>query len=476
MSPLFAAIAHGCAAEREEETFVELYWPRIAHGEAYFATRKLGLYGQELAVLANFFETPFTAPSPRLTADHRGLILNLGGFRLRALGRLEDAVATMRAAIGAHIEEQNWEEAALDSGNLSELLVTIGSLSGAEGAIAAGEAAAFFADRSGVARRRIVDRTTHSDALLQAGALAPAGALLREAEALQKERESRLPRLYSLQGYRTCDLLLARGRAAEAAARIRQIQTDWAKRPGWRSSVLRDALYETAAARAALAANPSHKPALLECAARSAEAVAALRRANDEDYFPRGLLAHAEALWRCGDADAAGDPLSEAEDIAARGPMPLYLTQAHLLRARIALAGQGAADARPYRDRAAALIGKHGYGRAVPELAVLDAEIACAANAPAREAAIAAALTAAGGEPYHDARTGRTISGGWFGLLPRLEAILPPSHAGLAQLQAARDAYNAERDDYLRSTLAKDVEGYDPEGDPIAAYLAKRDN
>jgi hypothetical protein len=78
------------------------------------------------------------------------------------------------------------------------------------------------------------------------------------------------------------------------------------------------------------------------------------------------------------------------------------------------------------------------------------------------------------GEPWHDERTGRTISGGWFGLLPRLEAILPAGHAGLAQLQAARDAYNAERDDYLRTTLAKDVAGYDPARDPIAAYLAGR--
>ena len=106
---------------------------------------------------------------------------------------------------------------------------------------------------------------------------------------------------------------------------------------------------------------------------------------------------------------------------------------------------------------------------------MLDAELAMRRKrARTRTSAIAAALTAVAGEPYHDARTGRTISGGWFGLLPRLEAILPPSHAGLAQLQAARDAYNAERDDYLRSTLAKDVEGYDPASDPIAAYLAGR--
>ena len=75
------------------------------------------------------------------------------------------------------------------------------------------------------------------------------------------------------------------------------------------------------------------------------------------------------------------------------------------------------------------LIEKHGYGGAV-ELAVLDAEIASAANAPEREAAVATALAAIAGEPYRDARTGLTISGGWFGLLPRLEAILPADHAG----------------------------------------------
>ena len=153
--------------------------------------------------------------------------------------------------------------------------------------------------------------------------------------------------------------------------------------------------------------------------------------------------------------------------------MPLFMTQAHLLRARIALGQGDFAAAREKRDAAAALIAKHGYGAARPELAVLDAELAIAANSADADEAIAAALAAVAGEPHHDARTGRTVSGGWFGLLPRLEAILPRSHAGLAQLQAARDAYNAERDDYLRSTLAKDVEGYDPADDPIDAYLAR---
>ena len=190
MNPLFSAIAHGCAAEREAETFAEVYWPRIARGNEDFAAKKLGLYGQELAALASFFETPFAKPSPRLSAGDRALALNLAGFRLRALGRLEDAAEPMRAVVDwIGCNWATWKDAAIDAGNLSELLVTIGRLSGEDGAVAAGEAAVAFADRSGDAFQRMVMRTTHADALFQAGNLARAGALFREAEALQKEKQ-----------------------------------------------------------------------------------------------------------------------------------------------------------------------------------------------------------------------------------------------------------------------------------------------
>ena len=73
------------------------------------------------------------------------------------------------------------------------------------------------------------------------------------------------------------------------------------------------------------------------------------------------------------------------------------------------------------------------------------------------------------GEPWHDERTGITIDGGWWGLLPRLELLLSPDDPRVAELRAARDAYNAERDAYLRSTLV--VEDYHSADDSIAAYL-----
>ena len=80
MMPLFASIAHGCAADREDETFDEVYHPRTARGSQNFAMTKLGLYGQSLAALACFFDAPFAKPSPRLSAARRALALN--GARL----------------------------------------------------------------------------------------------------------------------------------------------------------------------------------------------------------------------------------------------------------------------------------------------------------------------------------------------------------------------------------------------------------
>jgi hypothetical protein len=466
MTPLFAAVAHGCAAEREAETFAEVYSPRIGRGNEYFAAKKLGLYGQELAA---FFETPFTKPSRRLSPGYQAVALNLAGAYLRALGRLEDAAEPMRAAAELPIVTEEWERASSGFGTLSELLLTIGRLAGDDGAVSAAKEAVVFADRSGDAFLRMGLRTTHADASAQSGRLVRSEALFCEAEALQKEWQPNLPRLYALQGSRYCDLLLARGRAAEAASRAEyMIARSLADAM---TPTLTVALEIMTQARAVLAEAPLSAPASADCAERSKQALTALRRANNEDDLPRGLLAHAEALWRCGDAKAADDPLREAETIAARGPMPLFMAQAHLLRARITLSQNNLAAAKAKCDAALELIQRHGYGRAAPEAAVLTAEIACAENAANRVAAIAAAVTAIRGEPYHDERTGISIDGGWWGFLPRLELLLPADDPRLADLRDARDTYNAERDAYLRSTLACDVKDYHPANDPIAAYL-----
>ena len=116
-------------------------------------------------------------------------------------------------------------DAAITAGNLSELQLTLGEVAEA---IALAEQSVEYADRSGDAFQRMASRTTLADARHQAGERARAEALFQEAERLQAERQPEYPRLYSLQGYRYCDLLLDLGRHAEVRDRAAQTLRDGA--------------------------------------------------------------------------------------------------------------------------------------------------------------------------------------------------------------------------------------------------------
>ena len=444
MAPVFRAISHGTAADRHDEVFQEVYVPRIQRGHTKYDLLDLGLFDQDLAALAGFFEVPFKTPSPRLSPSRQALALASASFALSAAGRVEDAIAPVRAGSQLQAGMGDIRNAGLGFGNLSELLIAAGWVTGEEGAVAAGEQAVAFAERSGDAFARMACSTSHAYALHQAGEMAHAEVLFRDAEALQKIRQPDLPSLYSLAGSYYCSLLLARGRTTEAAARAEYAAAT--------AMLSRRASHDAAfaqldQARIALAETPAFVPAPPDCALRTQIALSAFRQANREDHLCRGLLTHAEAVWRRADASAASEPLREAETIAKRGQMPLFLADAHLLRARIQRSeGSGA---RTCRDQAAALIERHGYGCGAVELALLDAEIACSEKAEDRGAAIAAAIQAIRGEPYRDERTGVAIDGGWWGLLPRLEALLSADDPSLAELRLARDKYNDERDAYL---------------------------
>jgi hypothetical protein len=143
------------------------------------------------------------------------------------------------------------------------------------------------------------------------------------------------------------------------------------------------------------------------------------------------------------------EPLREAQAMAKLGPMPLHLADARQLKARIELSEGQIARACTHRDQASVLIDGHGYGRGAICLAVLDAEIAYAGNMRNREGIITAAIRAVRGDPYYDDHSRANIGGGWWNLLPRLEALRPEDDFELAKLRLARDNYNDERDAHL---------------------------
>ena len=213
LQPLYQAVAHGCQAGLQQEARAQgLPRPHPARAAKHYSTKKLGAFGSDLGAVACFFETPWSRVSPALTEADQAWLLNEAAFRLRALGRLTEALEPMRVVWRMDVKRRDWKTPPSAASNLSELELTLGEVAGAVGDA---EQSVTYADRSGDAFQRMGKRTTHADALHQAGRRAEAEARFREAEQMQAERQPEYPLLYSLQGFRYCDLLLA---APERAA------------------------------------------------------------------------------------------------------------------------------------------------------------------------------------------------------------------------------------------------------------------
>ena len=364
LAPLYAAVAHGCAAGRHQEAFREVYRPRIRRGNEAYSIRKLGAFGSELAAVSSFFETPWSKVAGVLPDGIPAWLLSEAGFCLRALGRLREAAEPMEAAVKTSLASENWVEASRQTGNLSELHLTRGDV---KAAVEYGRRSVEYADRSGDGFQRMAMRTTHADAEHQAGRPEAAEKLFREAERLQQESQPEYPLLYGPAGYQFCDLLLAQGQAAEAQRRATQT-LEWVTQQNW---LLDIALDHLTLGRAALALGD-----LTETVEHLNQAVDGLRAAGTQDHQPRGPLARAELHRRQRDFDPARRDLHEAEKIARRGEMRLHLADFHLESARLALAESDPAAARQHLDKARQLVAETGYHRRDPDLDEIAAQLA----------------------------------------------------------------------------------------------------
>lgn len=432
LQPLYQAVAHGCLAGRQQDACDKVYFTRILRGNEAYSGKILGAIGADLGAIGAFFEEPWSRLSPKLSTPDQAWLLNEAAFSLRALGRLTEAVEPMRVSGEMYVSASNWKGAAVVYGNLSKLEVTSGLLSAAE---ADGRRAIKFADRSEDAFQKLSRRAIAADALHQVGKRTESEALFAEVERMQAEHQPEFPLLYSLQGFFYADLLSA---PAELAAWQTATGLPQAKRVGAesRNSTCRSDLasascdeanrratqtlqwgityglglldialdYLTLARaqlyRALLAANsapPETTPISLggqtgrtaslipKLKSDVSTALAKLRQANNLDHLPQALLT--AALYAgavAGQIEEAQDYLNEAQTIAERGPMPLYLADVHLHRARlfgklpeeVRRAKFPEIDPRAELAEARRLIEKHGYWRRKEELE--DAEAAAA--------------------------------------------------------------------------------------------------
>ncbi len=367
MTPLFAAVTYGCAAGRHRQAFEDVYRRRILRGNEHFSWKKLGVFGADLAALAGFFETPWRRPVAGLPEAAQGFVLNQAGLYLRALGRFQEAAEPMQAGLQAAISLGNWKNAAQAATNLSELYLTIGDL---PQALEFARQSVSLADRSGDEFRRKSDRTTLADARHQAGQAEEAEAAFRQAEEMQKQWQPEYPILYSLSGFRYCDLLLGQGKPQEVKERA-------ARTIEWEDGRLLDiALDNLSLGRAWLLQS---RQAGADDYGQAAEflqrAVDGLRQAGTMNYLPRGLLARAELRRVRGEYQRARTDLDEAQRIAERCEMGLHLCDCHLEWTRLCLAQGDPTLAREHWAMAKAMVERMGYHRRDREVNELAAQL-----------------------------------------------------------------------------------------------------
>lgn len=419
-------MVYGCHAGMQQEAYESVYLQRILRRGTgprdYYSIYRLGAFGADLSAVACFFDPPWQRISSNLTLPAQAWLFNQAAFHLRALGRLIEAREPMRVALDMCVDQRAWRNASIVASNLSWLELTLGEVAAA---IRDSQHAVAHADRSGDAFYRMDIRTTHAEALHQAGRREEAKARYAEAETMQAEREPDCPLLHSAQGFRYCDLLLA------DVERVVWQQLFLGSTPAWHTELeptraptratgsLWSALDEGSVAPNSLwdichsVSNRAAKSmeitvrngwlldighdhltlaraelylAILQGEPSTGEhanlALDFLRRAGRQDGLSRSLLTH--ALWRAasGNFESSRDDLDEAFDIAERGPMRLDLADIHLHRAR--LFGLVASRPKEYPsewvsprddlDKAHNLIDACGYRRRREELA--DAEAA----------------------------------------------------------------------------------------------------
>jgi len=410
LQPLYQAVAHGCKAGLLKEAVDEVYHDRILRGKEAYSIHKLGAFASDLGAVACFFERPWSHLTPTLSEAVQAWLLHQASFRLRALGRLSEALEPIRAGLATRVTQEDWKEAARSASSLSELELTLGHIDGdgSTSAVRSATQSMVYAERSKDTSLLFLNRTTHADALHQANRRIEALHLFQEAEAQQAEDQPEFPLLYSIQGFQYADLLLSEAERAawrtgwhrrkpiqrcEALSDVKQRATrtlEWMQADSM-APLLTLALHHLTLGRTrlyttvlqAITLSPD-SPAWVEDVRITNEiqqAVDGLRRAGNQQFIPLTLLTRAWLRRLQGNAtgfDSAQTDLDEAWEIAERGPMPLFQADIHLHRARLFMRdtcypwdkaedGTSRGPADDLRE-ARRLIEKHGYGRRREEL------------------------------------------------------------------------------------------------------------
>ncbi|EIJ35224.1 toll/interleukin-1 receptor domain-containing protein [Thiothrix nivea] len=324
MYPLFRAVEHGCLAGLYQQAFTEIYWKRISREKTYYLAKK-GACGDDLSNLIHFFQKPWEIPAEELDIWSQASVLRTAGHRLRALGRIREAIKPFTAALKRYEQLNDPKQIAITASNLIEPYLTLGNV---KTALRNAEKGVNHPDPKFV--RRLENVSIFARTLHQAGRTKEAREHFIEAEKLQHDYDSQYRFLHSLSGFRYSELLLEENQFGEVLERAHYaLEIAEATTP--------NPLY-IGLARLILGRLSLLQAQLGEANKWLESALISLREAGNQDHLPRGLLTRSTLYRHINQTDLARQDLQEVFDIANGSGMRLHLTDGHLEMARLLLA------------------------------------------------------------------------------------------------------------------------------------------
>ncbi|MCV6638598.1 hypothetical protein [Candidatus Albibeggiatoa sp. nov. NOAA] len=318
LEPLYRAVVHGCLAGEYKKAFNDIYQKRILRDDEDY-TSKLGAYNQDLTAIAAFFPQGWSHPVQQgLPEVDQAELFAEAAFCLMSLGRLAEAVEPRKAALDLHKKLEDWKESSNDALNLVDLYLPLGCLIAAENTA---QQAVNYAKKAENLDWQMASYTRLANCLHRQGYLGKALQFFQQAEQMQEKNEPHNPKLYSIQGFLYCSLLLDMKEVEQTVERGKYL-LEFNYQNGYLLSISLDKL---TLARCYQSLN---QPQLAQ--EYFNQAIEDIHEAGNIDNIPEFLIDRANFyLQQQQYADAKCD-LDEAEMIIQRGDMKLYAVDWHI--------------------------------------------------------------------------------------------------------------------------------------------------
>jgi tetratricopeptide (TPR) repeat protein len=319
LEPLYDAVAHGCAAGREEFALGDTYRRRMLHGQRYFSTFVLGKFADDLAILPCFFDEPWEKPAIGLNPEARAFVLNQAGYYLSTQGRPGEARRPLELSLSAYkdIDRNTTPEerkAHFPAGNLVDLFMFLGDF---KKALRYAEEHVELTDASHDIDERVQSRTRRAHILSELGERRQATDYFREAatikiEAYRSNRGSNrpaVPFLWSLGGYYFVRHLLHGGKTSTARLHARKMERA-------QTNVVYQQAFHLLADAAVLCALARRERQVQSAAAAADLAARRFEQAGVIQHVPDALIEKAKLYERSGRFGRAHPAFLEALAIA----------------------------------------------------------------------------------------------------------------------------------------------------------------